>query len=85
MEENTTPESSTLAVTPLEAKSPFELRVNLGKGVLESEVRSALATGDMGFLQQLGVTYSLEDTEPPSIALVEQACGVFRSAGLATY
>jgi pyruvate formate lyase activating enzyme len=35
---------------PLEAKSPFELRVNLGKGVAESDVRSALATGDMGFL-----------------------------------
>jgi pyruvate formate lyase activating enzyme len=36
--------------TPLEAKSPFELRVDLGKGVPETTVRSALATGDMGFL-----------------------------------
>jgi pyruvate formate lyase activating enzyme len=35
---------------PLEAKSPFELRVNLGKDVPESDVRSALASGDMGFL-----------------------------------
>jgi len=35
---------------PLEATSPFELRVNLGKEVPESEVRSALASGDMGFL-----------------------------------
>ena len=35
---------------PLEAKSPYELRVNLGKNVPESDVRSALATGDMGFL-----------------------------------
>ena len=34
----------------LEAKSPFELRVNLGKNVPESDVRSALAAGDMGFL-----------------------------------
>src|SRR5258705_3660742 len=34
----------------LEAKSPFELRVDLGKNVPESDVRSALATGDMGFL-----------------------------------
>ena len=34
----------------LEAKSPFELRVNLGRNVPESDVRSALATGDMGFL-----------------------------------
>jgi pyruvate formate lyase activating enzyme len=39
-----------LSQTPLEAKSPFELRVNLGKGVPESDVRTALATGDMGFL-----------------------------------
>jgi pyruvate formate lyase activating enzyme len=36
--------------TPLEAKSPFELRVNLGRGVGENEVRQALASGDMGFL-----------------------------------
>ena len=35
---------------PLEAASPFELRVNLGKEVPESDVRSALASGDMGFL-----------------------------------
>ncbi len=36
--------------TPLEAASPFELRVNLGKGVPETDVRTALATGDMGFM-----------------------------------
>lgn len=40
----------TVSQTPLEAKSPFELRVDLGKGVPESDVRAALATGDMGFL-----------------------------------
>lgn len=34
----------------LEAKSPFELRVDLGRGVPESTVQKALATGDMGFL-----------------------------------
>ena len=34
----------------IEAKSPFELRVNLGRDVPESDVRSALASGDMGFL-----------------------------------
>jgi pyruvate formate lyase activating enzyme len=36
--------------TPLAARSPYELRVNLGKNVPESDVRTALATGDMGFL-----------------------------------
>ena len=34
----------------LEAKSPFELRVNLGDDVPEQTVREALATGDMGFV-----------------------------------
>ncbi len=34
----------------MQAKSPFELRVNLGRDVPESDVRTALATGDMGFL-----------------------------------
>jgi pyruvate formate lyase activating enzyme len=36
--------------TPLAAKSPYELRVDLGNGVPETDVRTALATGDMGFL-----------------------------------
>ena len=35
---------------PLEAKSPFELRVRLGGDVPEQTVREALASGDMGFL-----------------------------------
>jgi pyruvate formate lyase activating enzyme len=34
----------------LEAKSPFELRVHLGDGVPETDVQSALDSGDMGFL-----------------------------------
>jgi pyruvate formate lyase activating enzyme len=34
----------------LEAKDPFELRVNLGAEVSESKVKSALRTGDTGFL-----------------------------------
>jgi len=34
----------------LESKSPYELRVNLGRDVPESDVRSALASGEMGFL-----------------------------------
>ena len=36
--------------TPLEAKSPFDLRVDLGKDVAETDVRTALASGDMGFM-----------------------------------
>jgi pyruvate formate lyase activating enzyme len=44
------PDGQTVPRTPLAAKSPFELRVNLGKDVPEATVREALATGDMGFL-----------------------------------
>ncbi len=38
------------AAPSLEAKSPYELRVDLGRGVPETDVRTALRTGDMGFL-----------------------------------
>src|SRR5688572_11628434 len=36
--------------TPLEAKIPFDPRVHLSRDLPESDVRSALATGDMGCL-----------------------------------
>ncbi len=35
---------------PLTAKSPFELRVNLGSHVPETDVRTAIASGDVGFM-----------------------------------
>jgi pyruvate formate lyase activating enzyme len=38
------------AAAPLEARSPFEMRVHLGEHVPETEVRKALASGDLGFL-----------------------------------
>ncbi len=41
---------ATAATPSLEAKSPFELRVDLGTGVPETDVRSAIASGDVGFL-----------------------------------
>ena len=44
------PETDALARPPLEAASPFELRVNLGGDMPDSDVRTALASGDMGFL-----------------------------------
>jgi pyruvate formate lyase activating enzyme len=43
-------ESRETKQTPLEAKSPFDLRVDLGKDVPETDVRTALAQGDMGFM-----------------------------------
>jgi pyruvate formate lyase activating enzyme len=36
--------------TPLEAKSPFEMRIHLGESVPEMDVKTALKTGELGFL-----------------------------------
>src|SRR5688572_2685172 len=44
------PEPGTIASVPLHASSPYELRVDLGRDVPETDVRAALRTGDMGFL-----------------------------------
>src|SRR5215472_15188769 len=44
------PDTRSVQQTPLEAKNPFELRVNLSSDLPEKIVRSALATGDLGFL-----------------------------------
>jgi len=44
------PNGFDVAPTALEASSPYELRVNLGANVSETDVRTALATGDRGFL-----------------------------------
>jgi pyruvate formate lyase activating enzyme len=50
MEAPAMPENQVLPKDQLEATSPFELRVNLGRDLPEADVRSALASGDMGFL-----------------------------------
>ena len=46
-------ESRTAKHVPLEAKSPFDLRVDLGNDVPETDVRTALAQGDMGFMHSV--------------------------------
>jgi pyruvate formate lyase activating enzyme len=50
MEPPAMPDAQAPATIALAARSPYELRVNLGAGVAETDVRSALASGDMGFL-----------------------------------
>jgi pyruvate formate lyase activating enzyme len=57
---------------PLAAKSPFELRVDLGKGVPEADVRSALATGDMGFLHSFTTGSAVDG---PGVRLVAWTAG----------
>src|SRR4051794_21626652 len=44
----------------LEARSPFELRVDLGRHVPESEVHAALATGDIGFVHSFTTGSALD-------------------------
>jgi pyruvate formate lyase activating enzyme len=43
-------ETPALKTTALEAKNPFELRVNRSQGYSESAIKQALTTGDVGFL-----------------------------------
>jgi len=56
----------------LAAKSPFELRVDLGKGVPETDVRSALASGEMGFLHSFTTGSAVDG---PGVRLVAWTAG----------
>jgi pyruvate formate lyase activating enzyme len=58
--------------TTIAAKSPFELRVNLGAQVPESDVRTALATGDMGFLHSFTTGSTLDG---PGVRVVAWTAG----------
>src|SRR4029450_91925 len=55
------------AKVSLEAKSPFEMRVHLGEGMPDTDVRSALKTGDMGFLHSFTTGSAVDG---PGIRLV---------------
>jgi pyruvate formate lyase activating enzyme len=52
---------------PLEAASPFEMRLHLGEEVDEADVRSALKTGDLGFLHSFTTGSAVDG---PGIRLV---------------
>ena len=65
-------EGKALPAVPLQAKSPYELRVNLGKDVQETDVRSALATGDMGFLHSFTTGATVDG---PGVRLVAWTAG----------
>src|SRR4030095_8976424 len=55
------------AKVSLEAKSPYEMRVHLGVDVPDTDVRSALKTGDMGFLHSFTTGSAVDG---PGIRLV---------------
>ncbi len=64
--------TSELKPASLEAKSPFDLRVDLGKDVPETDVRSALASGDMGFLHSFTTGSTLDG---PGVRVVAWTTG----------
>jgi hypothetical protein len=63
---------TTVDQLPLEAISPFELRVNLGRSVPDSDVRTALATGEMGFLHSFTTASTLDG---PGVRVVAWTTG----------
>jgi pyruvate formate lyase activating enzyme len=63
---------SEASAAPLEARSPYELRVHLGDAVPEQSVREALASGDMGFLH----SYTTGSTvDGPGVRVVAWTAG----------
>jgi len=58
----------------LEAKSPFELRVNLASDLPETTVKEALASGDMGFLHSF-TTGSTVDGPGVRVVAWTTGCG----------
>jgi len=66
------PEHQALQQISLEAKSPFDLRVNLGRDMGESDVRSALASGDLGFLHSFTTGSTVDG---PGVRLVGWTTG----------
>jgi len=60
-------EMTEAAQVSLEAKSPFVLRINLGKDMPETDVRSAMASGDIGFLHSFTTGSAVDG---PGIRLV---------------
>jgi pyruvate formate lyase activating enzyme len=57
---------------PLEAKSPFELRVDLSRNTPESVIKQALATGDTGFLHSFTTGSTVDG---PGVRLVPWTAG----------
>ena len=56
----------------IEARSPYELRVNLGREVAEADVRAALASGDMGFLHSFTTGATVDG---PGVRIVAWTAG----------
>jgi pyruvate formate lyase activating enzyme len=65
-------ESLARAPVPLEASSPYELRVNQAATLSDTDVRTALASGDMGFLHSFTTGSAVDG---PGIRVVAWTAG----------
>ncbi|MCM3873257.1 MAG: pyruvate formate-lyase-activating protein [Pyrinomonadaceae bacterium] len=61
-----------LTASPLEGRSPFDLRVNQSRGVPESAIKQALESGDMGFLHSFTTGSTVDG---PGVRLVAWTAG----------
>jgi pyruvate formate lyase activating enzyme len=66
------PETQTAELVPLEANSPFVMRVHLSRNVTDTDARAALESGEMGFLHSF-TTGSVVDG--PGVRVVAWTAG----------
>ncbi|MFL6446941.1 MAG: pyruvate formate-lyase-activating protein [Bryobacteraceae bacterium] len=66
------PETQAVEQVPLEAKSPFVLRVHLSRSVTDADARAALETGEMGFLHSFTTGSTVDG---PGVRLVAWTAG----------
>jgi pyruvate formate lyase activating enzyme len=65
-------QQASIKTTPLEANSPFDMRVGLAAATPESAVKKALTTGDMGFLHSFTTGSTVDG---PGVRLVAWTAG----------
>ena len=70
--ENLVADTPMSAPTPLASGSPFELRISLGHGLPETDIRSALQSGDLGFLHSFTTGATVDG---PGIRVVAWTAG----------
>src|SRR3954463_16246272 len=66
------PETQAVGQVPLEAKSPYELRVHLSRSVTDADARAALESGEMGFLHSFTTGSTVDG---PGVRLVAWTAG----------
>src|SRR5947208_10476719 len=66
------PETQTVEQVPLEAKSPYVLRVHLSRSVTDGDARAALESGEMGFLHSFTTGSTVDG---PGVRIVAWTAG----------